>query len=49
MTVGALWSIAAVRKTVVKRPFQQWYEFSVTSRLLGQQFPHPFLGRCIIQ
>jgi hypothetical protein len=34
---------------VVKRPFQQWYEFSATSRLLGQQFPHPFLGRRIIQ
>ena len=39
----------AEQESVVKRPFQQWYEFSVTSRLLGQQFPHSLLGRCIIQ
>ena len=40
---------ATVSKSVVKRTFQQWYEFSVTSSLLGQQFPHPLLRRSVIQ
>ena len=43
------WVGRSIRKSVVKRTFQQWYEFSVTSRLLGQQLPQPLLRRCIIQ
>ena len=38
-----------MRITVVKRPFQQRYEFSVISRLFGQQFPHTLLGRGLIE
>ena len=39
----------AAQRTVDKRPSQQWYEFSVTSTLLGQKFPHPFFGGRLIQ
>ena len=39
----------SIQEWVVKRPFQQWYEFWVTSSLLGQKFPHPLLGRRLVQ